>query len=384
MGTPPKHDYPALIEEYEQRLASGETPKDILDDFATRGVHPGTFQNRRTQAKKAADTEAPRANGKTGRKTRKGTATTTTADPGRKPLVKRLQWREITIDPSIQQRISIDPTLVKDYIEAIQLSETFPPVVVFSPDGASPPYLLSEGFHRHEADAQLDILETDAEIRQGGYLEALDFACTVNTRHGLRPSTEDRAKAVHTQLTHWAGRSDREIARWCGVSPSTVGIYRKKMYPPEPVHAEPQDDSSISVQSDSNHDTQPTQSPETREPIPVDTSTVTHEPHEPTPVSAPHDPIRRALMQAQRHISAAMEILPEAERLSVTKHFASWIGDAATRMNTEPERQQLTQASQEILGIILAVAPDTEPAEKERSDDQPPIVNMDQALSGPR
>jgi hypothetical protein len=197
--------------------------------------------------------------------------------------------------------------LVKDYIEAIQLGETFPPVVVFSQDGASPPYLLAEGFHRHEADAQLDILETEAEIRQGQYMEALDFACTVNTRHGLRPNKEDRAKAVQTQLTHWPDRSDREIARWCGVSPSTVGTYRKKMYPPEPMPSEAQHDSSTGVQLDSHNDSQATQIPETHEPVQLDTSSI---PHEPSPVSVPEDPLRQALLQAQEHINAALKIIP--------------------------------------------------------------------------
>jgi hypothetical protein len=48
-----KHDYPALIAEYDQRLAGGESPKAIRATFESRGVNWGTFQNRRTQAKKA-------------------------------------------------------------------------------------------------------------------------------------------------------------------------------------------------------------------------------------------------------------------------------------------------------------------------------------------
>ena len=48
-----KHDYPALFEEYDQRLAGGESPQAIRASFESRGVNWGTFQNRRTQAKKA-------------------------------------------------------------------------------------------------------------------------------------------------------------------------------------------------------------------------------------------------------------------------------------------------------------------------------------------
>jgi hypothetical protein len=53
MSTPPKHDYPALIAEYEQRLAGGESKKAIEADFNSRGIHPHTFQNNRTQWHKA-------------------------------------------------------------------------------------------------------------------------------------------------------------------------------------------------------------------------------------------------------------------------------------------------------------------------------------------
>ena len=54
-----KHDYAALIKEYDQRLASGEAHRAILSAFEARGVHAGTFQNRRTQAKKAQRTQEP-------------------------------------------------------------------------------------------------------------------------------------------------------------------------------------------------------------------------------------------------------------------------------------------------------------------------------------
>jgi hypothetical protein len=52
MPTPSKHDYPSLFAEYDRRLASGESPKEIRATFESRGIVWGTFQNRRTQAKK--------------------------------------------------------------------------------------------------------------------------------------------------------------------------------------------------------------------------------------------------------------------------------------------------------------------------------------------
>jgi hypothetical protein len=53
MPVPSKHDYPALFEEYDQRLANGESPKEIRRTFEYRGVNWGTYQNRRSQWNKA-------------------------------------------------------------------------------------------------------------------------------------------------------------------------------------------------------------------------------------------------------------------------------------------------------------------------------------------
>jgi hypothetical protein len=53
MPVPSKHDYPTLFEEYDQRLANGESPKEIRRTFESRGVNWGTYQNRRSQWNKA-------------------------------------------------------------------------------------------------------------------------------------------------------------------------------------------------------------------------------------------------------------------------------------------------------------------------------------------
>jgi hypothetical protein len=48
-----KPDYAALSDEYDQRIAGGESSKEIRVSFESRGIHWRTFQNRRRQAKKA-------------------------------------------------------------------------------------------------------------------------------------------------------------------------------------------------------------------------------------------------------------------------------------------------------------------------------------------
>src|SRR5688572_7659116 len=42
-----KHDYEALVDEYDQRVAGGESPQEIRASFHSRGIVWGTFQNQR-------------------------------------------------------------------------------------------------------------------------------------------------------------------------------------------------------------------------------------------------------------------------------------------------------------------------------------------------
>jgi hypothetical protein len=314
-----KHDYPALIAEYEQRLEAGEEHRAILADFASRGVNPGTFQNRRTQAKKAADTGAPKTQGKARGKSQHATADT--ERPTEEAPVK-FPMDQITVDARVvQQRVKMSEETVKDYTELMEESESLPPVVLFR-DGET--YWLAEGFHRYYAAKNVGHLEIPAVIHEGSLDAAIDYACQANIRHGLRPTREDKAKAVRTQLTRHPERSDREIARLCGVSATTVGTYRKELYPPEPEPVEPQAESLTGVQLDTDHEPQ-TERPDTREPVQVDTSTMSHEP---APVSAPEDPeapIRAALRQAQEYITAALQVIPHREQLTLWKIVTEWI-----------------------------------------------------------
>jgi transposase-like protein len=54
-----KQDYPALIDEEKDRLRKGESIQAIKADFQSRGIHWRTYQNRRTQAKKAKADVSP-------------------------------------------------------------------------------------------------------------------------------------------------------------------------------------------------------------------------------------------------------------------------------------------------------------------------------------
>jgi hypothetical protein len=106
MPVPSKHDYPALFEEYDQRLANGESPKEIRRTFEYRGVNWGTYQNRRSQWNKAH------------RSTPEERQDTTEAHQST-PEDPEL-W---TVHPGTPERSDLTETVVKSYAEHLSTPE---------------------------------------------------------------------------------------------------------------------------------------------------------------------------------------------------------------------------------------------------------------------
>jgi transcriptional regulator with XRE-family HTH domain len=227
-GRAPAQDWPALLQEYDERIAAGEKVDAIKADFTseTQGVNWGTFGNKLRERRKAQPSTAAEDT-TTKSKTTRRTASNTEADAPTAPrdAIQSIDLEKIIVLPEIQQRVKMTPSLIDDYLELMSDDQPLTPVVVFGPTDSGA-YFLSEGFHRYEATKRIGAPTITAEIRPGGYDEALDYACEANSKHGLRPSQADRMKSVDTQLTHWPERSSREIARKCGVSQTTVTTRR--------------------------------------------------------------------------------------------------------------------------------------------------------------
>ncbi len=157
-----------------------------------------------------------------------------TVTPDAKPS---REIREITLDkivynPEIQQREKLDDSTVEGYAAILSDQEqgpaTFPPCIVFEgPDGL----LLADGFHRYAAHKQAGIPDLRCEVIQGGFEDALFFACGSNKSHGLNRTNADKVRAVTTALTRLTCRFDssRAIAKHCGVSHTMVDNYRSSL-----------------------------------------------------------------------------------------------------------------------------------------------------------
>lgn len=132
----------------------------------------------------------------------------------------------IRIDGGTQPRAHLNPETVTEYANAMADDGcVFPPVTVFY-DGAD--YWLADGFHRVAASKEAGFADIDADVRQGTRRDAVLFSVGANADHGLRRTNEDKRRAVLTLLndSEWAGWSDREIARQCGVSHPFVSSLR--------------------------------------------------------------------------------------------------------------------------------------------------------------
>lgn len=144
--------------------------------------------------------------------------------------IQTLLINEISVDPNLQSRVAINQNIVNDYAEAIQSTDTLPPLTVFH-DGIC--YFLADGFHRLQAHKNLGRDRLSVEIIDGGRRDAFVFALSANAEHGLRRSRADKLRAVQMALEdpELGQCSNREIAKLCKVSHSFVNATRESLKP---------------------------------------------------------------------------------------------------------------------------------------------------------
>lgn len=146
---------------------------------------------------------------------------------------------QIVATAGTQIRVKIDPAVVDEYAAGIEAGEPFPLIVVFCKDGGTD-YILADGFHRLAALNKLGRKTAGVDVKIGGLHEALAYALSANTTHGLRRTSADKNHAVQMALKDplYADASLREIADLCKVSHELVRSVKEKNAP-EPVKPRP-------------------------------------------------------------------------------------------------------------------------------------------------
>jgi hypothetical protein len=142
---------------------------------------------------------------------------------------REIKLSQICTDGGTQMRHKIDGDVVATYADAITNKvATFPPVDVFH-DGKD--YRLADGFHRFHAAEKSGAERISVIVHDGKQRDAVLFAVSANTDHGLRRTNADKRRAVKTLLQDkkWATWTDRTIAKRCGVSQPFVSGIRKRL-----------------------------------------------------------------------------------------------------------------------------------------------------------
>lgn len=140
--------------------------------------------------------------------------------------IKGVPLNQIALNGGTQFRDQINRDVVREYKQAMLEEGAFPPVqCVF--DGTV--YWLWDGFHRLNAFKSIGIDVIDVEWRNGTQEDAQDLALSANSRHGqaLNAASKQKKVAAALAMPRHANKSDREIAKLCGVSHTMVAVLRR-------------------------------------------------------------------------------------------------------------------------------------------------------------
>lgn len=133
--------------------------------------------------------------------------------------LRRVRLDAINADAGSPLRAKLDEGWIAHLVAA---GPPFPPLLVTAE------LRLVDGWHRHEAARRLTLEEIDALVGQfpAGQLNMLVQACKANAV--LRAPLADRRRAAQRliALSDW---SDRRIASYARVSPTSVGAWRVQM-----------------------------------------------------------------------------------------------------------------------------------------------------------
>jgi hypothetical protein len=173
-------------------------------------------------------------------------------------LIKKLETE------GLQTRAALNMDVVREYAEAERDGKAvFPPLTVFH--GKDGRLRVADGFHRLAAARQNGREKVACEVQSGEFQDALKYALLANQAHGLRRTTEDKAKAIRMAYENRKALnlpddvSARVIGDMVGVRHETAAIHLAKFaswkdrttttgsdnvtraLPPPPVRPRPQD-----------------------------------------------------------------------------------------------------------------------------------------------
>lgn len=128
---------------------------------------------------------------------------------------------EVVIDDRLNLRDHLDQEAIERYEEVLH---RLPPLTLFQIEDQ---LTLVDGFHRFTAAHNKGLEKLPAEIHQGSYMEALDFAAGANLWHGVPPTRAERRRMVEIKLKLHHEMSDRTLSEKLSVSREFIAKVRK-------------------------------------------------------------------------------------------------------------------------------------------------------------
>ena len=142
---------------------------------------------------------------------------------------------QLQCERDLQTREKLDDATIKEYAEAMDRGDVFPPIVVFekTEKGEKTPatFTIADGQHRFEAAKLIGIESMDCDIKEGAADDALLFALKSNCAHGLRRTNRDKRRAAWLAWVRSPEMSERTIASLVGVThPFVAKVKREYLY----------------------------------------------------------------------------------------------------------------------------------------------------------
>jgi hypothetical protein len=128
---------------------------------------------------------------------------------------------DVVIDERLNLRDHLDQEAIERYEEVLH---RLPPLTLFRIDDQ---LTLVDGFHRFTAAHNKGLEKLKAEVHDGTYMEALDFAAGANLWHGVPPTRAERRRMVEIKLKMHHELSDRALSDQLSVSREFIAKVRK-------------------------------------------------------------------------------------------------------------------------------------------------------------
>lgn len=139
---------------------------------------------------------------------------------------RKITLDQIDIHGGTQTRVKTNEEAIESYAEEMNSGTIFPPITLFF-DGAT--YWLADGFHRYLAAKRIGVQAIDAEVKDGGRIDALKHALGANATNGVYRTNADKRNAAAIALEEWPGLANTVIADVCRVSTDLVRNCRKEL-----------------------------------------------------------------------------------------------------------------------------------------------------------